>query len=62
MADPRGFLNTGRETPKRRPVDVRIRDWKEVFAALQILALHKLLSSRECAHQQGDALEFPGQY
>ena len=31
MADPRGFLTTQRETPKRRAVDVRIRDWKEVY-------------------------------
>src|ERR1700722_4224397 len=28
MADPRGFLTTPRETPVRRPVDVRIRDWR----------------------------------
>ena len=32
MADPRGFLKvTQRETAKRRPVEVRIRDWKEVY-------------------------------
>ncbi|HEX3706872.1 MAG TPA: glutamate synthase subunit beta [Mycobacteriales bacterium] len=31
MADPRGFLTTPRETPKRRPVDVRIQDWQEVY-------------------------------
>ncbi len=31
MADPRGFLNTSRETPHRRPVDVRILDWREVY-------------------------------
>ena len=31
MADPRGFLTTERETPKRRPVDVRIMDWREVY-------------------------------
>ena len=31
MADPKGFLTTGRETPTRRPVDVRIRDWREVY-------------------------------
>jgi glutamate synthase (NADPH/NADH) small chain len=31
MADPKGFLTTGRETPKRRPVDVRILDWQEVY-------------------------------
>ena len=31
MADPRGFLKAGRQLPTRRPVDVRIRDWKEVY-------------------------------
>jgi glutamate synthase (NADPH/NADH) small chain len=31
MADPKGFMTTPRETPKRRPVDVRIRDWREVY-------------------------------
>jgi glutamate synthase (NADPH/NADH) small chain len=31
MADPRGFLTTPRETPIRRPVDVRIQDWREVY-------------------------------
>jgi len=31
VADPRGFLTTSRETPARRPVDVRILDWREVY-------------------------------
>ncbi|HSN05852.1 MAG TPA: glutamate synthase subunit beta [Candidatus Angelobacter sp.] len=31
MGDPRGFMTTGRETPTRRPVDVRIHDWREVY-------------------------------
>ena len=31
MADPKGFLTTQRETPARRPVDVRIQDWREVY-------------------------------
>jgi glutamate synthase (NADPH/NADH) small chain len=31
MADPRGFLTTPRQTPARRPVDVRITDWREVY-------------------------------
>jgi glutamate synthase (NADPH) small chain len=31
MADPKGFLSAGRETPARRPVDVRIHDWREVY-------------------------------
>jgi glutamate synthase (NADPH/NADH) small chain len=31
MGDPQGFLKLDRATPTRRPVDVRIRDWKEVY-------------------------------
>ncbi|MGE5131461.1 MAG: glutamate synthase subunit beta [Gemmatimonadota bacterium] len=31
MADPRGFMTTPRELPARRPVDVRIQDWREVY-------------------------------
>jgi glutamate synthase (NADPH/NADH) small chain len=32
VADPAGFLKyTHRETPTRRPVDLRLRDWKEVY-------------------------------
>jgi len=32
MGDPRGFLKvTERETAKRRPIEVRIKDWKEVY-------------------------------
>ncbi len=31
MGDPKGFLTTGRQAPARRPVDVRIRDWREVY-------------------------------
>ncbi|WP_074039429.1 glutamate synthase subunit beta [Dermacoccus nishinomiyaensis] len=37
MADPRGFLKTReRELPERRPVPVRIRDWKEVYEEQQL--------------------------
>jgi glutamate synthase (NADPH/NADH) small chain len=31
MADPKGFLTHPRELPARRPVDVRIQDWREVY-------------------------------
>ena len=31
MGDPKGFINTRRETPKRRPVDLRLMDWREVY-------------------------------
>ena len=41
MADPRGFLNTGREVLKRRPVDVRIRDWREVYEEQEFSSLQK---------------------
>ncbi len=31
MGDPRGFMLYPREQPTRRPVPVRLRDWKEVY-------------------------------
>jgi len=31
MADPKGFLSHGRELPTRRPVEVRLQDWSEVY-------------------------------
>jgi glutamate synthase (NADPH) small chain len=31
MADPKGFLTTPRQTPVRRPVDLRLLDWREVY-------------------------------
>src|SRR5690242_7924594 len=31
MADPKGFLSTPRENPVRRPVDLRLLDWREVY-------------------------------
>jgi glutamate synthase (NADPH/NADH) small chain len=34
VADPKGFLNTRqREVPARRPVPIRLMDWKEVYEA-----------------------------
>ena len=41
MADPKGFLKTGRETPQRRPVDVRIKDWREVYEEQNFETLQK---------------------
>ena len=41
MADPKGFLTTPRQTPKRRPVDVRIKDWKEVYIEQDFSELQK---------------------
>jgi glutamate synthase (NADPH) small chain len=31
MADPKGFLTTGREVAEKRPVHERVRDWHEVY-------------------------------
>jgi glutamate synthase (NADPH) small chain len=31
MGDPKGFLTTRREAPQRRPVDLRLTDWREVY-------------------------------
>ncbi|WP_409047160.1 glutamate synthase subunit beta [Microbacterium sp. HA-8] len=42
MADPKGFLKvTERELPARRPVPVRIMDWKEVYEAGDPAALRR---------------------
>jgi glutamate synthase (NADPH/NADH) small chain len=41
VADPKGFINTPRELPKRRPVDVRIKDWKEVYQEQEFSHLQK---------------------
>ena len=41
MADPKGFMTTARETPTRRPVDVRIQDWREVYEPQSIEHLQK---------------------
>jgi glutamate synthase (NADPH) small chain len=41
MADPRGFLTTDRELPHRRPVDVRIQDWREVYENFDARKLEK---------------------
>ncbi len=41
MADPKGFLTTGRELPTRRPVDVRIQDWREVYEPFAAERLEK---------------------
>ncbi|MDQ1629374.1 MAG: glutamate synthase small chain [Actinomycetota bacterium] len=42
MADPKGFLTTThRELPPRRPVDVRILDWREVYQPQDPAQLHR---------------------
>ncbi|MFC1412336.1 glutamate synthase subunit beta [Streptacidiphilus sp. N1-12] len=37
MADPKGFLTTPKQLAERRPVDVRIRDWNEVYVERSLL-------------------------
>ncbi|UGQ10110.1 glutamate synthase subunit beta [Yinghuangia sp. ASG 101] len=39
MADPKGFLTTPQQHGTRRPVDVRIRDWKEVYEERTLLPI-----------------------
>ena len=42
MGDPQGFLKTReRELPRRRPVPVRIRDWKEVYEEQDVAELKR---------------------
>ena len=42
MADPKGFLtDRQRELPPRRPVQVRIMDWKEVYEATDPAMIHR---------------------
>ncbi len=45
MGDPRGFLHHERALPSRRPVPVRLRDWKEVYEPFDPEAL-KVQASR----------------
>ncbi|MHB8218770.1 MAG: glutamate synthase subunit beta [Acidimicrobiales bacterium] len=40
MGKPTGFLEFGRELPRRRPVSVRLRDWREVYEPFPVDASH----------------------
>src|SRR5215475_10823656 len=44
MADPTAFLTTQRETAAKRPVDVRITDWREVSASMRHTQLEQQAS------------------
>ncbi len=44
MADPRGFLKYDRNLPQRRPVDVRIQDWREVYEPFPVGAVREQAS------------------
>ncbi|MER5784585.1 glutamate synthase subunit beta [Streptomyces mobaraensis] len=39
MADPKGFLTTGREVAPTRPVEERVRDWNEVYVPGSLLPI-----------------------
>jgi glutamate synthase (NADPH/NADH) small chain len=41
MGDPKGFMTTRRETPTRRPVDLRLMDWREVYEDFPRQSLEK---------------------
>jgi glutamate synthase (NADPH) small chain len=42
VADPRGFLSTReRELPKRRPVPIRLMDWREVYEQQDVAQLQR---------------------
>ena len=41
MGDPKGFMTTKREGPTRRPVDLRLMDWKEVYEDFSHATLEK---------------------
>ena len=49
MPDPRGFLRHARRLPPRRPVPVRITDWREVYpAALDELVREQATRCMDC--------------
>jgi len=39
MGDPKGFLKYAREGPKRKPVELRVHDWKEMYEPISEDAL-----------------------
>ena len=48
MGEPTGFLRWSRTTPKRRPIPVRVADWREVYEPFD---------SGELAHQAGRCMD-----
>ncbi|MEU3250471.1 glutamate synthase subunit beta [Streptomyces sp. NPDC006997] len=46
MADPKGFLNHGREVAASRPVEERVRDWNEVYVPGSLLPIISKQASR----------------
>jgi glutamate synthase (NADPH) small chain len=41
MADPKGFMSTPRQTPARRPVELRLLDWREVYQPFPVGQLER---------------------
>jgi len=49
MGDPTGFLEYERELPRRRPVPVRLRDWREVYEPFPEAAVrHQAARCMDC--------------
>jgi glutamate synthase (NADPH/NADH) small chain len=48
MGEPTGFLNWNRATPKRRPIPVRVTDWREVYEPFD---------AHELNHQAGRCMD-----
>ncbi|GAA3306482.1 hypothetical protein GCM10020295_62820 [Streptomyces cinereospinus] len=46
MADPKGFLNHGREVATSRPVEERVKDWNEVYVPGSLLPIISKQASR----------------
>ncbi|MFI5974512.1 glutamate synthase subunit beta [Streptomyces sp. NPDC051452] len=46
MADPKGFLNHGREVARTRPVGERVKDWNEVYVPGSLLPIISKQASR----------------
>ncbi|MEU6994746.1 glutamate synthase subunit beta [Streptomyces sp. NPDC046465] len=46
MADPKGFLNHGREVAQSRPVGERVQDWNEVYVPGSLLPIISKQASR----------------
>ncbi|MET7361425.1 glutamate synthase subunit beta [Streptomyces sp. NPDC005562] len=46
MADPKGFLNHGREVAQTRPVGERVQDWNEVYVPGSLLPIISKQASR----------------
>ena len=56
MADPKGFLNHGREVAKSRPVDVRLKDWDAAvarFSKIMPTTYKAVLAAKDAAERAG---------